>query len=85
MDFLASFDFKIQYQLAIGNVVVDALSRQVSFAAICLVQSDLLEQLVGQWVNAWYSGPIFRSQCFFSIPHCIATSIKNTLDISSTF
>jgi hypothetical protein len=37
------------------------------------------------WVNAWYSGPIFRSQCFFSIPHCIARSIKNTLDTSSTF
>jgi hypothetical protein len=36
-------------------------------------------------VNAWYSGPIFWSHCFFSIPHCIARSIKNTLDISSTF
>jgi hypothetical protein len=36
-------------------------------------------------VNAWYSGPIFRSQCFFSKPRCIARSIKNTLDTSSTF
>jgi hypothetical protein len=37
------------------------------------------------WVNAWNSGPIFQSQCFFNVPHCIATSVKNTLDISSTF
>jgi hypothetical protein len=36
-------------------------------------------------VNAWYSGPIFRSQFFSSIPHCIVRSIKNTLDISGPF
>jgi hypothetical protein len=49
MDFLASFDFEIQYQPR--NVVADALSRQLSFTAISFVQSTLLVQLAGQCVN----------------------------------
>jgi hypothetical protein len=51
MDFLASFDFEIQYQPRKGNVVADALSRQLSFTAISFVQSTLLVQLAGQCVN----------------------------------
>ena len=51
LDFLASFDFEIQYQPRKGNVVADALSRQLSFTAISLVQSDILVQLAGQCVN----------------------------------
>jgi hypothetical protein len=51
--------------------------------SLCGVAQEKVRDLTR--VNAWYSGPIFRSQCFFSIPHCIARSIKNTLDTSSTF
>jgi hypothetical protein len=43
------------------------------------------ELLTNFRVNALLSGPIFWSQCFFSIPHCIARSIKNTSNISGTF
>jgi hypothetical protein len=51
MDFLASFDFEIQYQLGKRNVVADALSRELSFTTINLIQSDLLVQLACQCVN----------------------------------
>ena len=58
MDFLANFDFEIQYQPWKGNEVADVLSRQFSFTAISLVQSDLLIQLVGQCINDLFFGDV---------------------------
>jgi hypothetical protein len=55
---------------------------------ICKLNNDLRLFLfweLNTWVNAWYSGPIFWSQCFFNIPHCTVRSSKNTLNISGIF
>lgn len=38
MEFISSYDFEILYQPGKGNVVADALSRQVSVMVVLMVE-----------------------------------------------
>ncbi|XP_055814610.1 uncharacterized protein LOC129884317 [Solanum dulcamara] len=44
-DFLAEFDYKLEYKLGKGNIVADALSRKFELAAITTAHCDILDAI----------------------------------------
>lgn len=44
-DFLAEFDYELEYKPGRGNVVADALSRKAKLAAITIAQFDIQKSI----------------------------------------